>query len=297
MTIIESSSNKQWWIWGFSVVFCVSSLILSLIIYRYALPKHDNIQYFIDSRDNFSKNQENILHYNDLSKRVENIEDRYSTFVAEIGIWITFMAGIIPIITLIISYVVQDKANEKFKTTNKLVEGTRKDLECFKNKFEEEFKLKERFYHSCLGLQAINMLRNVTTPLIKSMVYKMLLDISELRAISPQNSSWISKYNEFLMLHNTLHYIFPILKGEENVVISTYQIQSLQDKLYRLIILQGKLIAISSTKSKSEKGESMTTEEKNIQEETSNLIDLIFKQISFLSNILQEESCEDMGLK
>ena len=41
----------------------------------------------------------------------------------------------------------------------------------------------------------------------------------------------------------------------------------------------------------------MTTEEKNIQEETSNLIDLIFKQISFLSNILQEESCEDMGLK
>ena len=193
---INSTSKKQWWILGLTALLSILSIYTFITCY-FSLPMYKMTE---DMAHLTPKTQNTIIHVNggfqkieesdlssdtskcdELSRRIENVENRYSTLVSEIGIWIAFLVGIMTIITLIIGYIFQDKAKEEYQEIFAQLFETNKQLKEFKNKFEDEFLLTEKFYHSCLGLQAIYMDAVFTTPLIKSMVSTMLYDISELK--------------------------------------------------------------------------------------------------------------------
>lgn len=305
--LFHKTNKKQWFILIFTGILCILAIYL-IITYKFSLPQYEEVTNEVRLLP-LPNIQNSIINYNecdcpskknkcnDLSKRIENIEERYSTLVSEIGIWITFLVGIMTIITLIIGYILQDKAKEQYKGISFQLYKTNKQLINFKEKFKNEFLLKENFYHSCLGLQAIYMNTKFTTPLIKSMVSKMLYNISELRNIATKTSNeWITRSDEFLMLHKTLNYIFPILRSKNEIVNNVYQIQSLQDKLTRLLFLQGKLISnLPLDKQEVKSGEN--SPEKELITEIKSLIDLIFSQANSLARILQDEARKDIYSK
>lgn len=311
---INRTSKKQWWILGLTAMLSILSIYTFITCY-FSLPLHKMAE---DAVHLTPKTQNTIIHINgglqkigesdlsydtgicdELSRRIENVENRYSTLVSEIGIWIAFLVGIVTIITLIIGYIFQDKAKEEYQEIFAQLFETNKQLKEFKNKFEDEFLLTEKFYHSCLGLQAIYMNTNFTTPLIKSMVSTMLYDISELKNKAYTTSNdWVHRTDEFLMLYKTLHYIFPLLRNKNVIRENIFQVQLLLDKLSRLLSLQGRLKAILPL-SNTDRNEEIPNEAKKLEiqslgKEIYELIEVIFKQISILSTALHNEANTDI---
>lgn len=313
------ANRKLWWILILNTLLC-GLTTYSIIVYKFSLPEcsqptkdskssaqlpntiinFNNSSQKIEQTDFIQKKTES----NDLANRIANIENRYSTLVSEIGIWITFLVGIITIITLIIGYIFQDKAKEQYIEISLQLDDTNKQLKHFKKKFENEFLLKEKFYHSCLSLQAIYMNTNFTTPLIKSMVSNMLCSLSEISKLCTSDETnsndisndWISRSDEFLMLHKTLNYIFPILRSKNEIIENVYQIQALQDKLCRLLFLQGKLKAILPLSEKDETlSEKEQFEKKKLIEEIKELINIIFNQTKILATALHREANNDIN--
>lgn len=236
-----------------------------------------------------------------LQANIKSIDDRYTTFVTEVAIWIAALVGVMTVLTILIEYIYKTRAKEEYNELSNLIESEKEQM--LKKISERETEMRQlqswvEFYNACTGLQALHSSIRISTPMLKHLLSDMF---QETVNIKEQLLKLDSKRCSlaYLTLYRTLDYIYPLLIGEY-VELKIQHITCLRDNLYRLILLQK--LEVDATDEQielermnhMEKAAEKSIEVKKTKQEIEILVPLVMNQIEMLASILKTEAKSDI---
>lgn len=231
-----------------------------------------------------------------LQANIKSIDDRYTTFVAEVAIWIAVLVAIMTVLTILIEYIYKTRANEEYNELSNLIESEKElMLKKISQRETEMLQLQSwvEFCNACTGLQALHSSIRISTPMLKHLLsdmFKETVDIKEqLLKLDSKKCSFA-----FLTLYRTLDYIYPLLIGEY-VELEIKHITCLRDNLYRLILLQKLEVDANDEKIESvEQVNDKSVDTKKTRQEIERLVSQVIIQIEILASILKTEAKDDI---
>lgn len=231
-----------------------------------------------------------------LQANIKSIDDRYTTFVAEVAIWIAVLVAIMTVLTILIEYIYKTRANEEYNELSNLIESEKElMLKKISQRETEMLQLQSwvEFCNACTGLQALHSSIRISTPMLKHLLsdmFKETVNIKEqLLKLDSKKCSFA-----FLTLYRTLDYIYPLLIGEY-VELEIKHITCLRDNLYRLILLQKLEIDANDEKIESvEQVNDKSVDTKKTRQEIERLVSQVIIQIEILASILKTEAKDDI---
>lgn len=231
-----------------------------------------------------------------LQANIKSIDDRYTTFVAEVAIWIAVLVAIMTVLTILIEYIYKTRANEEYNELSNLIESEKElMLKKISQRETEMLQLQSwvEFCNACTGLQALHSSIRISTPMLKHLLsdmFKETVNIKEqLLKLDSKKCSFA-----FLTLYRTLDYIYPLLIGEY-VELEIKHITCLRDNLYRLILLQKLEVDTNDEKIESvEQVNDKSVDTKKTRQEIERLVSQVIIQIEILASILKTEAKDDI---
>lgn len=236
-----------------------------------------------------------------LQANIKSIDDRYTTFVTEVAIWIAALVGVMTVLTILIEYIYKTRAKEEYNELSNLIDSEKEQM--LKKISERETEMRQlqswvEFYNTCTGLQALHSSIRISTPMLKHLLSDMF---QETVNIKEQLLKLDSKRCSlaYLTLYRTLDYIYPLLIGEY-VELKIQHITCLRDNLYRLILLQKLEVDATDEKlelertSHIEKAAEKSIEINKAKQEIEKLVPLVMDQIEMLASILKTEAKSDI---
>lgn len=231
-----------------------------------------------------------------LQANIKSIDDRYTTFVAEVAIWIAVLVAIMTVLTILIEYIYKTRANEEYNELSNLIESEKElMLKKISQRETEMLQLQSwvEFCNACTGLQALHSSIRISTPMLKHLLsdmFKETVNIKEqLLKLDSKKCSFA-----FLTLYRTLDYIYPLLIGEY-VELEIKHITCLRDNLYRLILLQKLEVDANDEKIESvEQVNDKSVDTKKTRQEIERLVSQVIIQIEILASILKTEAKDDI---
>lgn len=278
------------------LIGCVVVLFLAVVaLYFYVRFSNSDINNYLD-RICIDNNANDIEALKDSIKAIDN---RYTTLLAELAIWIAALVGVMTVLTIIIEYIFKHRAKEEYDEMFNKIELEKNKMLGKITKSEEYLQELHRwvnFYNACTGLQALHSSIRISTPMLKHLLSDMFYEAVEIKEqllkIETKKCSLA-----YLTIYRTLDYIYPLLINEY-VDLEIKHISSLRDNLYRLILLlemyRDNYEIGQAEHCDIEQENDNCARRNNGNSEVANLVIVVINQIEMLASILKTEARRDV---
>lgn len=167
-------------------------------------------------------------------KSIEELRERYSDLLTELGIWMTVLTGVMAVVTIILEFMFRERAEERYqKLENKMDEEAR---------LYEELKLKEKYNHACSEVWGIHSVLRLSTPMVKNVLADMMEAAVELLEFYDEADKVIEETKKeelfkrkrmfWLQMYRTLSYILPIMNRYKDLNIRTVVVLNSQINIF-----------------------------------------------------------------